>query len=155
MLVDTSVWVDYIRFGNARLAELLRHNQVLMHEMVLGEIACGSLRQRAARLEMLGNLPHMDMAAHAEVLVFIEKICPSSRQRLPCIRRLFPLVSFPLQHAVVAKQVDDDSDKAGNYECHATASLSVGCSTCSTSCTTTTNPNATSSRKIVYTLRVS
>ena len=73
VLVDTSVWVDYIRFGNAQLAELLQHNQVLMHEMVLGEIACGSLRKRTDRLEILGNLPHMDMAAHAEVLVSIEK----------------------------------------------------------------------------------
>ena len=73
VLVDTSVWVDYIRSGKPQLAELLQHNQVLMHEMVLGEIACGSLRQRTDRLTTLGNLPHLDTAAYAEVLVFIEK----------------------------------------------------------------------------------
>ena len=73
VLVDTSVWVDYIRFGNAQLVELLQDNRVLMHEMVLGEIACGSLRQRTDRLATLGNLPHMDMASHAEVLLFIER----------------------------------------------------------------------------------
>ena len=71
VLVDTSIWVDYIRSGSAQLAELLQHNQVLVRETLLGEIACGSLRQRADRLEILGNLPHMDMAAHAEVLVHL------------------------------------------------------------------------------------
>ena len=73
VLVDTSIWVDYIRSGSAQLAELLQHNQVLVHETLLGEIACGSLRQRADRLEILGNLPHLDMATHAEVLVSIDK----------------------------------------------------------------------------------
>ena len=72
VLVDTSIWVDYIRSGNEKLADLLRENRVLMHEMVLGELACGSLPQRADRLAILGNLPRMDVATHPEVLAFIE-----------------------------------------------------------------------------------
>lgn len=73
VLIDTSIWVDYIRSGNTKLAAMLLRNQVLMHEMVLGEIACGSLRQRTDRLETLGNLPYADIAAHVEVLASIER----------------------------------------------------------------------------------
>lgn len=72
VLVDTSIWLDYIRSGNEQLADLLCENRVLMHEMVLGELACGSLQQRADGLEILGNLPRIDVAAHPEVLAFIE-----------------------------------------------------------------------------------
>jgi predicted nucleic acid-binding protein len=73
VLIDTSVWVDYIRFGNDQLAQLLQLDRVLMHDMVLGEMACGSLQQRTDRLAILGNLPRIDMAEHAEVLDFIER----------------------------------------------------------------------------------
>lgn len=72
VLVDTSVWVDYIRSGNEILADLLRGNRVVMHEMVLGELACGSLQQRADNLAILGNLPRVEVATHPEVLAFIE-----------------------------------------------------------------------------------
>ena len=72
VLVDTSVWVDYIRSGNESLADLLRENRVLMHEMVLGELACGSLQQCVDRLAILGNLPRIDVATHPEVLAFVE-----------------------------------------------------------------------------------
>ena len=72
VLVDTSVWVDYIRSGNENLADLLRENRVVMHEMVLGELACGSLQQRADSLAILGNLPRVDVATYPEVLAFIE-----------------------------------------------------------------------------------
>ena len=72
VLVDTSIWVDYIRAGNEQLADLLRENRVLMHEMVLGELACGSLQQRADSLAILGNLPRVDVVTYPEVLAFIE-----------------------------------------------------------------------------------
>ena len=72
VLVDTSVWVDYIRSGNENLADLLRENRVVMHEMVLGELACGSLQQRADTLAGLANLPGIDVATHPEVLASIE-----------------------------------------------------------------------------------
>ncbi len=73
VLVDTSIWVDYIRFGDEQLAQLLRQDRVLMHDMVLGEIACGSLQQRADRLDVLGDLPRIDSAEHNEVMGFIDK----------------------------------------------------------------------------------
>ena len=73
VLVDTSVWVEFIRAGNAQLSELLQKGQVLMHDMVIGEIACGSAPSRKERLEAMDNLPKITMAEHSEVLRFIDK----------------------------------------------------------------------------------
>jgi len=39
ILVDTSVWVDYLRHGAARLATLLEQVDVLAHSFVIGELA--------------------------------------------------------------------------------------------------------------------
>ena len=73
VLVDTSVWVEFIRDGNAQLSELLQKGQVLMHDMVIGEIACGSAPSRKERLQAMDNLPKITMAEHSEVLRFIDK----------------------------------------------------------------------------------
>ena len=72
VLVDTSVWVEFIRFGNAQLAQLLNDGQVLMHDMVVGEIACGSASNRVERLAVMNDLPKINKAEHSEVLGFID-----------------------------------------------------------------------------------
>jgi len=46
ILVDTSVWVEHLRHGLARLATLLQEGEVLIHPWVIGELACGHLRNR-------------------------------------------------------------------------------------------------------------
>lgn len=73
ILVDTSVWVDHLRRGDARLAELLERSTVLMHPFVVGEMACESLRERGAILELLQDLPGAVVAQSDEVLQFIER----------------------------------------------------------------------------------
>ena len=73
ILVDTSVWVDHLRSGDAQLADLLDRTQVLMHPFVLGELACGSLGNRAAILDLLQDLPPATVAEPAEVLNFIAR----------------------------------------------------------------------------------
>jgi len=72
VLVDTSVWVDFIRAGDSRLADLLLQNRVVMHDMVLGELACGNLRKRPDRLAAWRDLPRVDSATHDEVMPFLE-----------------------------------------------------------------------------------
>ena len=72
MLVDTSVWVDHLRRRNAVLVELLEQTRVWIHPFVIGELACGNLARRAVLLSSLGELPHVPMASHAEVLSFVE-----------------------------------------------------------------------------------
>lgn len=71
-LVDTSVWVDHLRGAETRLSPLLCDNQVLVHPMVVGELACGNLRNRDEVLSLLGGLPQAPVAADQEVLAFIE-----------------------------------------------------------------------------------
>ncbi|OYV75037.1 MAG: hypothetical protein B7Z66_14430 [Chromatiales bacterium 21-64-14] len=56
ILVDTSVWVDHLRAGDAELAALLNGSEVLMHPCVLGELACGNLRNRTEVLVTLGGV---------------------------------------------------------------------------------------------------
>ena len=73
ILIDTSVWVDHLRRGDARVAELLERGAVLMHPFVIGEIACGSLRDRATILELMQDLPMAVVAESDEVLGFVER----------------------------------------------------------------------------------
>jgi predicted nucleic acid-binding protein len=73
ILVDTSVWIDHLRHGDAILTGLLERGRVLGHPFVLGEIATGSLRQRAIILGALRGLPQAIVARDPEVLDFIER----------------------------------------------------------------------------------
>ncbi len=73
ILVDTSVWIDHLRSEEVHLADLLNDDQVVMHPMVVGELACGNLRDRAQVLESLFDLPEVTTAFADEVLVFIEQ----------------------------------------------------------------------------------
>ena len=72
ILVDTSVWVHHLRFGDAQLVALLDVNSVVMHPYIVGEIACGSLSKRAPTLELLQQLPMTPVAEPDEVLRYIE-----------------------------------------------------------------------------------
>jgi hypothetical protein len=73
ILVDTSIWVDHLRTGNAALAALLVGGRVLTHPLVIGELALGSFRQRSAVLSGLSDLPAAVVATDAEVLGFIDR----------------------------------------------------------------------------------
>ncbi len=73
ILVDTSVWVDHLRKGDAGLKALLGAGQVLIHSFVISELALGNLRQRDAILQSLHDLPPAVMAGDGEVLGFIER----------------------------------------------------------------------------------
>jgi len=72
LLVDTSVWVDHLQRSEAKLAALLRDEQVLSHPFVIGELACGHIRNRAEILALLAALPKAPKADDGEVLTFIE-----------------------------------------------------------------------------------
>ena len=72
ILVDTSVWVDHLRTGNERLRTLLLDGRVFCHPFVIGELACGMLRNRSAILTMLRDLPAAHLLHHDEVLSFLE-----------------------------------------------------------------------------------
>lgn len=46
ILVDSSIWIDHLRSGNATLAQLLDTSAVLAHPWVTGELALGNLGNR-------------------------------------------------------------------------------------------------------------
>ena len=73
VLVDTSVWIDHLRDKDEQLISLLKQNQVLMHPMILGELACGCLHSRDQILSLLKNLPQVPEATHDEALYCLEK----------------------------------------------------------------------------------
>jgi predicted nucleic acid-binding protein len=72
ILVDTSVWVDHFRRGNARLNLLLEDGEVATHPMVLGELACGNLARRRETLQLLESLPAIPQATDQIVREAIE-----------------------------------------------------------------------------------
>ncbi|MHB1544509.1 MAG: type II toxin-antitoxin system VapC family toxin [Gammaproteobacteria bacterium] len=73
ILVDKSVWIDHLHAGDKRLARLLDSVQVMTHPFVVGELACGNLRNRAEMIRLLQNLPQTPVARDTEVLFFIEQ----------------------------------------------------------------------------------
>ena len=72
MLVDTSVWIDHLRRGNAKLRGQLEAGEVACHPFVVGELACGNLKGREEVLSLVAALPQTPMAQHDEVLALIE-----------------------------------------------------------------------------------
>jgi len=72
VLVDTSVWVSHLREGNPKLEKLLNDGEVLYHPFIVGELACGNLKNRTEILSLLQSLPRSIEAEHEEVLQFIE-----------------------------------------------------------------------------------
>jgi hypothetical protein len=72
VLVDTSVWISHFRGDHAKLSELLDKGTVATHPFVIGELACGGLKNREEILSLMQNLPLALSAEHDEVRGFIE-----------------------------------------------------------------------------------
>jgi len=72
VLVDSSVWVSHLRAGNSDLEILLNDGRVVCHPFIIGELACGNLKNRTEILSLLHSLPMAKLAEHEEVLQFIE-----------------------------------------------------------------------------------
>jgi len=72
ILVDTSVWVDHLRRGNASLRQALEADEVLCHPFVIGELACGRMTNRAEILSLLHALPQATLLDEGEALTFLE-----------------------------------------------------------------------------------
>lgn len=73
ILADTSVWIAYLRGTEPHLQDMLDAGEVLMHVMVLGEIACGGVQNRENVLRDLNDLPTIAECEHAKVLLMIEQ----------------------------------------------------------------------------------
>lgn len=72
VLVDTSVWTEHFRSGDVGLDALLSDGQMVCHPCIVGELACGNLKNRSVILSLLQELPMAVRAEDAEILQCIE-----------------------------------------------------------------------------------
>ena len=73
ILADTSVWIDHLRHGNPTLQAHLGNDRVVCHAFVVGELALGTLGNRAEILTDLNRLPQLPIASHDEVMALVER----------------------------------------------------------------------------------
>ncbi len=73
ILADTSIWVDHLRSGDIELIRLLDQGQIATHPFIIGELACGNLKQRTQILSYLKQIPCTNVASDSEALTLIEK----------------------------------------------------------------------------------
>lgn len=72
VLADTSVWVNHLRKGEEHFIHLLESGAVVCHPFIIGELASGSLKNRAEIIRLLDALPRVEVLGHDEVMSFIE-----------------------------------------------------------------------------------
>lgn len=72
VIVDTSIWVDHLRKANQHLEHLLNNAEVACHRYIIGELACGNIRNRNEILSLLQSLPTAPIVDFIEYLNFIE-----------------------------------------------------------------------------------
>jgi len=73
VLVDTSVWVNHLRDGDQYLEKLLFDGDVVCHSHIIGELACGNIKNRKEIILLLQSLPTAPHVEFQEFLYFIEQ----------------------------------------------------------------------------------
>jgi len=71
VIVDTSIWVTHLRQGSKKLEELLMDAQVICHPFIIGELACGNLKNRSEIISLLQSIPMVPTVDLDEFLFFI------------------------------------------------------------------------------------
>ena len=72
ILVDTSVWIKHLRESDKNLIRLLEQGLVACHPFIIGELACGDIKNRYEIINLLNDLPSTDILDHSEIMEFIE-----------------------------------------------------------------------------------
>jgi predicted nucleic acid-binding protein len=73
ILADTSIWIDYLRGQNDRLAKYIQQDRLAMHSMILGELALGSFKDRQKLLRSCASLPLISTVSHEVVMELIDE----------------------------------------------------------------------------------
>ena len=73
VLVDTSIWINHLRQGSRNLEKLLMDAEVMCHPFIVGELACGNLKNRNEIVSLLMSLPMAPMIEFDEFLFFIDQ----------------------------------------------------------------------------------
>ena len=73
VLVDTSIWISHLRQGNRQMEKLLMDAEVMCHPFIVGELACGNLKNRSEIISLLQSLPMAPTIEFDEFLFFIDR----------------------------------------------------------------------------------
>jgi predicted nucleic acid-binding protein len=73
VIVDTSIWVTHLRQGSRQLEKLLMDAEVMCHPFIIGELACGHLKNRNEIISLLQSLPMAPTIEFDEFLFFIDR----------------------------------------------------------------------------------
>jgi predicted nucleic acid-binding protein len=74
ILPESSIWIDHLRQPISHLNELLEQGLVLGHPAVTGEVALGSIANRAFIIDRLDSLRQLPVAEPDFVAVMIESL---------------------------------------------------------------------------------
>ncbi len=73
VIVDTSIWVTHLHQGSRQLEKLLMDAAVMCHPFIIGELACGNLKNRNEIISLLQSLPMAPTIEFDEFLFFIDR----------------------------------------------------------------------------------
>jgi predicted nucleic acid-binding protein len=73
ILVDTSIWIAHLRHGSRQLEKMLMDAEVMCHPFIIGELACGNLKNRNEIISLLQSLPMAPTIEIGEFLFFIDR----------------------------------------------------------------------------------
>ena len=73
IIVDTSIWVTHLRQGSRQLEKLLMDAEVMCHPFIIGELACGNLKNRNEIISLLQSLPMAPTIEFDEFLFFVDR----------------------------------------------------------------------------------
>ena len=72
VLIDTNIWVEHFRHENKHVSALLDSGRVVIHPLIVAELALGGLRNREMTLASLETLAELPVAELQEVRQLIE-----------------------------------------------------------------------------------
>ena len=73
VITDTSIWVTHLRQGSRQLEKLLIDAEVMCHPFIIGELACGNLKNRNEIIFLLQSLPMAPTIEFDEFIFFVER----------------------------------------------------------------------------------
>jgi predicted nucleic acid-binding protein len=73
VLVGTLIWVNHFCYNDEELAGLLNDFKVVLHPFIIGELACGDLKNRKQILSLLHALPIGEKITDSEYMAFVEQ----------------------------------------------------------------------------------
>lgn len=73
VLADTNIWCKYFRYGNPALSQLIEHDFLAIHPLVIGELAVGNLKDREQTIHDLRAFQMVNPASDEETHFLLRK----------------------------------------------------------------------------------